>query len=86
MFHLIGLREDGKLSLYDSYQEPLTDEAIETICRIFNYTQVLIISSGSGHYARYEYDNSPRLHPVPAASGDGVFETVDSINREEKPC
>ncbi|KKL44970.1 hypothetical protein LCGC14_2360330 [marine sediment metagenome] len=65
MYHVIGLREDGRMVLFASYDDEPDAEVLEEAVEGYGYTQVLVIGSGGTQFARYEYSSAPRLKTVP---------------------
>lgn len=69
LYHLIGMKENGAMVLYDSTRNPYPEEDLLTIAKAMHYSQLLVVADDTGAYARYEYDPNPTLKRV-ALSGD----------------
>ncbi|KKL50257.1 hypothetical protein LCGC14_2307260 [marine sediment metagenome] len=67
MYNVIGLREDGRMVLFDSYNDLPDDGVLTRAAEGFHYTQLLIISSNGIQVGRYEYENAPKLKKVTLA-------------------
>ena len=60
MYHVIGLTESGKLSLWCSYDEYPPAAMLEEKLERSTYTQVLVITDNK-MVDRYVYERAPRL-------------------------
>jgi len=65
MYHVIGLREDGRMVLSSTYDKMPDAEVLEEVAEDYGYTQLLVVGSNGTQLARYEYDPAPRLKTVP---------------------
>lgn len=64
MYHMIGLREDGRMVLFDSYTKLPSENELEKEIIGFDYTQLLIIEDNHGQVVRFEYECKPKLRRV----------------------
>ena len=64
MYHVIGLKEDGKMVLFDSCADLPSNEELEAEIEGFDYSQVLVVSDDGDQVERYEYEGRPRLRKV----------------------
>ena len=63
---IIGLKEDGNMSLYQR-DTPLPDEKeLLRICSVYHYTQVMVAENVFGGTLKlYKLDNEPMLRKIP---------------------